>query len=89
MKNFELMEEFLEFYPNAIVLDYNKTCVLGKSKSGKAYYWYKINNDMTLCFNLLSEVAEPYQSKFEKMIKDNGLIVSVKETETDYFEVIN
>lgn len=89
--NLDFLSETLEYYPNIDVIDYSNDSILGYDmKSNKAYYLYRVRVDenISFCFHLLWEVSNSYKSWFEDAIKRNGYKIEIKETETDYYEII-
>jgi hypothetical protein len=83
----EILED--EQYSNLDVIDYCSDCVLGYDMTtNKAYYIYKVNEDMGFCFHLLCEVGEVYQTWFKAAISGSHTKVITTETETDYYETL-
>ena len=58
-------------------------------KGERIIYVYSVENSdgVVMHFDLFSHIATAYQPTFSRMLKRNGITISQKETETDYFDV--
>lgn len=85
----ELLED-TEIERNLSVLAYsevNEIIIAQGKKTGKAHYIYRVSDECTCDYSLLSEVGKPFKPAFNSLLKRNNLKPTTKETETDYFEV--
>lgn len=85
-----LYESVIEDYEGIEVLAYDTTNVLGRDKeSGKAYFIYKANSDMTMNFDMFCEIGEIYKSWFtDELAKLNLKVMHNSIDVYDYFEPI-
>ncbi len=81
-------EEICEDHPNLHIIDYDNENVLAVGKNGKAHFFYKVNEDMSFQFNLLSECRADNAAWFELVIERLGYKLQSKTTDTDYFNVL-
>lgn len=85
------LEEFLEdeLYQNIEILDSGNFQILGRDKeTHEACYFYRVDSDCNMCFNMLCEVGRVYKPWFEAAIKRLNLRVLSGESDTDVFDVL-
>lgn len=82
-----LMEDTNERGLEIICFSEDSGIIIARSKrNGKAHYLYVVSEDCTCDYSLLSEIGQPFKKPFEKLMRENNLIPTIKETDKDYFE---
>jgi len=82
------VENVIEENENLHIIAFNKNQVLAMDKkTDKVYFFYNTGN-MEFCFNLLSEVGEPFKKWFNFIIDKLNFSIESKETENDYFDTL-
>lgn len=62
--------------------------VVEKGNGNKAYFIYRVYEDLVFHFSLLCEVGAPYQQTYKNLLAKYKLKLQTVETQDDYFETV-